>query len=106
MRNGVTKSRVPPSADDPAESRRFIDMAREVEVDESPGAFDRAFKKVARPPKAPAGRISTGDRAQDVALVAPQWERGRAGAAARARKLSLERRVEIARKAAAARWGK
>jgi hypothetical protein len=33
-------------ADDPAESKRFIDMAREVEVDERPEAFERAFKRV------------------------------------------------------------
>jgi hypothetical protein len=46
------KPEVPPAADDPAESKRFIDMAREVEVDESPGAFDRAFEKVVKPPKA------------------------------------------------------
>lgn len=39
---------LPPEADDPAQSRRFIDMAREVEVDETPGAFGRAFAKVVR----------------------------------------------------------
>ena len=32
--------------DDPAESDRFIDMALEVEVDETPEAFDRAFKRI------------------------------------------------------------
>jgi hypothetical protein len=38
---------VPPkTADDPEQSRRFIDMAREVETDETPGALDRAFEKV------------------------------------------------------------
>jgi hypothetical protein len=42
---------VPPTADDPAGSQRFIDMAREVGVDESPEAFDRAFKRVVKPPK-------------------------------------------------------
>jgi hypothetical protein len=37
----------PPSeADDPEQSRRFIDMARDVEVDETSGAFDRAFKRI------------------------------------------------------------
>lgn len=47
---------VPPDADDPAESQRFIDMAREVGVDEDPGAFDQAFRKVVRPKKIrPAG---------------------------------------------------
>jgi hypothetical protein len=40
----------PTTADDPEESRRFIDMAREVETDETPGATDRAFDKVIRPP--------------------------------------------------------
>jgi len=47
---------VPASADDPAESQRFIDMAREVGVDESPEAFERAFGKVTRPPK-PAPKL-------------------------------------------------
>jgi hypothetical protein len=42
-------AKVPSNADDPAESRRFIDMAREVEVDETPGAMDRAFEKVIQP---------------------------------------------------------
>jgi hypothetical protein len=42
----------PPNADDPAQSRRFIDMAREVEADETPGATDRAFDKVLKSPKA------------------------------------------------------
>jgi hypothetical protein len=39
----------PPEADNPEQSRRFIDMAREVQVDESPGAFDRAFEKIVKP---------------------------------------------------------
>ena len=37
---------VPPEADSPEQSRRFIDMAREIEADETPGAFDRAFDRV------------------------------------------------------------
>ncbi len=32
--------------DDLEQSKRFIDMAREVGVDEDPEAFDRAFKQV------------------------------------------------------------
>ncbi len=47
-----------PPPDDPAESERFIDMARELGADESATgreAFDRAFRKVAvvskEPPK-------------------------------------------------------
>lgn len=39
----------PRNADDPEQSRRFIDMAREVEADETPGALDRAFDKIIRP---------------------------------------------------------
>jgi len=37
-----------PKQDNPEQSKRFIDMAREIGVDESPEAFDRAFKKVIR----------------------------------------------------------
>lgn len=41
--------------DDPAQSKRFIEMAREVEADKSPGAFERAFEKVvAKDNKAPS----------------------------------------------------
>jgi hypothetical protein len=45
------KPEPPPNAADPEQSRRFIDMAREVEVDEAPGAFDRAFDLVSPPQK-------------------------------------------------------
>ena len=41
-----------PPPDDPAESKRFIDMARELGADESDTgreAFERTFKKVATP---------------------------------------------------------
>ena len=37
---------LPPDADDPAQSQRFIDMAREVEADEASEALDRALEKV------------------------------------------------------------
>lgn len=40
-----------PKPDDPEQSKRFIEMAREIGVDESEGAFERALKKVARPKK-------------------------------------------------------
>jgi hypothetical protein len=39
------------SPDNPEQFKRFIDMAREVEADESPEALDRAFNKVVRPAK-------------------------------------------------------
>jgi hypothetical protein len=38
-----------PKPDDPEQFKRFIDMAREVEVDEAPDALDRAFDKVISP---------------------------------------------------------
>jgi hypothetical protein len=38
-----------PKPDNPEQFKRFVDMAREVEADESPDAVDRAFKRVVRP---------------------------------------------------------
>jgi hypothetical protein len=43
-------SKPTPPHDDPAESKRFIDMAREVEADEGDEAMDKAFKKIIQPP--------------------------------------------------------
>jgi hypothetical protein len=40
-----------PKPDDPEESQRFVDMAREVEASEDPKDFERAFDKVVSPPK-------------------------------------------------------
>lgn len=34
---------------DPDQLKRFKEMAREVEVDEGDGAFDRAFGKIVKP---------------------------------------------------------
>jgi hypothetical protein len=39
-----------PKPDDPAESKRFIALAREIGADERPEAFERVFKKVVRKP--------------------------------------------------------
>lgn len=47
----MPRHRPRPKADDPAEYRRFIDMAREVEADEDPSALDRAFERVVGPAK-------------------------------------------------------
>jgi len=33
----------PPEADDPEQSRRFIEIAREVGADETPGALDKVI---------------------------------------------------------------
>jgi hypothetical protein len=41
------KPKSPP--DDPEQSKRFIDMARAVEADESKDALERAFSKVVQP---------------------------------------------------------
>jgi len=38
-----------PQPDNPEQSKRFIETAREVGADESPEAFERAFEKVVRP---------------------------------------------------------
>jgi hypothetical protein len=40
------KPQKPQPLTDPAEYQRFLDMAREVEADETSGAMDRAFEKV------------------------------------------------------------
>ena len=47
------KPQRPRPKNDPEQVKRFIDMAREVGVDEDPEAFDRAFRKVIKPAKKP-----------------------------------------------------
>jgi hypothetical protein len=42
----MSEKKPEPLQDDPAESKRFIDMARELEADQNEGAMDKAFKKV------------------------------------------------------------
>jgi hypothetical protein len=42
------KPEPPTQADDLDQSKRFIDMAREVKADERPERFEKAFDKVAR----------------------------------------------------------
>jgi hypothetical protein len=43
--------------DDPEQSKRFIDTAREIGADESEDGAERAFSKVARPKRpAPKGK--------------------------------------------------
>ena len=36
----------PPKPDDPEQSKRFVETAREIEADESGEAFRRAFEKI------------------------------------------------------------
>jgi hypothetical protein len=50
--------------DDPKQLKRFLDMAREVEVDEREGALDRAFERVRRKavdPKAATPKAASRD---------------------------------------------
>jgi hypothetical protein len=47
------------SPDDPEQSKRFLDMARELGADKSPKAFEEAFMKVVQPkPKGARSRPS------------------------------------------------
>lgn len=59
----MPKSKPPPKpTDDEEQSRRFIETAKELGVDESPDRFDRAFAAV-RPPDAknpPPGKTRGG----------------------------------------------
>jgi hypothetical protein len=67
-----------------------------------------------RPPDVIGGavkvmRIATGeepDDRKDAPALTPGQQLGKLGGAARARNLTAEQRAEIARKAAAKRWGK
>jgi hypothetical protein len=43
------KPKLPP--DDPEQSKRFIDMAREVEAEQPSQNFERVFRRVAEQPK-------------------------------------------------------
>ena len=51
-------------------------------------------------------RIATGEEAEDIAPANAAATLGKLGGAARARNMTPERRAEIAKKAAAKRWGK
>lgn len=57
-----------PKPDDPEQSKRFIDMAREVGAEEPSPDFERVFEKVARSSKArpgQAGSASASSRSRD-----------------------------------------
>jgi hypothetical protein len=59
MDGKLTMRRKPaPKPDDPEQVKRFIETAKAVEVDERPGAFEKAFKKVV-PPKSATARKSS-----------------------------------------------
>ena len=49
------RSKPKPKLTDAERHTRFVETAREVEVDESPDAFDRAFDRVVRSAKPSAG---------------------------------------------------
>jgi hypothetical protein len=49
-----------PPPDDPAESKRFIDMACEVGAEKPSPDFERIFRKVAEQPKGSSPKASAG----------------------------------------------
>ncbi len=49
------KPKTPP--DDPAQSKRFIDMAREVGAEKASPDFERLFRKVAEQPKGAPSKV-------------------------------------------------
>jgi hypothetical protein len=53
-----------PQPDDPEQYRRFVDMAREVEADETPEALDRAFNKVVPHQSSPPQSAAQNRRSQ------------------------------------------
>ena len=44
-----SKPKTKPDFTDADRHKRFVDMAREVQASDDPKAFDKAFKKVAKP---------------------------------------------------------
>lgn len=46
----TAKRKATPTRDDPEQSRRFAEAARELGPDETGEAFDRAFKKITKRP--------------------------------------------------------
>jgi hypothetical protein len=47
----ASKKTPKPKLTDAERHKRFVEMAREVEADESPEAFEKAFKSVTKAPK-------------------------------------------------------
>ncbi len=43
----------PTKADDPEQSKRFLEAAKEAEADETKEGADRAFRRAVKPPKKP-----------------------------------------------------
>jgi hypothetical protein len=50
-----------PPPDDPEQSKRFIDIAREVEAETPSPNFERVFRKVAEKPKRPTPKAGSRD---------------------------------------------
>ena len=50
-----------PQPDDPAQSKRFLDMAREVDAEKPSPNFERVFRKVAGQPKRPTPKAGSRD---------------------------------------------
>ena len=63
-----------PEADNPEQYRRFIDMAREIEADETPGAMDRAFEEVIpSPPSRKVPKSPADQRRQPIAYASRSY---------------------------------
>ena len=45
-----------PKPDDPEQSKRFLETAKEVEADDDPQAFERAFKNISKEKSQPSRR--------------------------------------------------
>ena len=52
----MAKNKPKPKLTDAERHKRFVAMAREVEADERPEAFDRAFKRITSKPKVSSKR--------------------------------------------------
>ena len=58
----MPKKRTTRKADTPAQQHaRFVEAAKKAEADESPGALDRAIKRI-DPSKTPAQKVTAKDR--------------------------------------------
>ena len=50
--------------DDPEQSKRFIEKARELECDEDEAAFDEKLKQIAQAKPKPRSKVGTNERVQ------------------------------------------
>lgn len=77
-----------PKPDNPEQFKRFIETARQVEVDESPDALDRALDRVVPRRRQISAPISTETPGHEVAEAAHHDRRAKRAAGAKHRKKS------------------